>query len=531
MTDLYARISLRWKRIAFPTFALFIVLCPILQAQDVEIHQLDVGQGDAALVIVRQLSSPLSQGETERGSYNLLIDSGPKAKGRTVIVPYLRKLHIDTLNAVISTHYHADHIGGINEVLNSEVVLKCYDRGGSYDSKTFDNYVSLSGSRRATLSAGDTLLAVSFPNSSNRCFIICVASGGNILTYGYTGTSPVPIRSCSGDENSRSIAILLTYIANADTFKFFTAGDLTGNQESLLAKYDSFIRSISVMKISHHGSQTATNPDALQTFGPNAVFISCGDNNQYGHPHAEMLKTLDEQKSVEHIYQTERGANVSEKSIVSGNIIVKVYSNSTYTIITHGRLDTLHYIHRISSFLYLNRSENPLRKWSPVPLPRKLSSYSLRRFSESPLPIMDHRISKSPPTTGDGTFPTKSEPFSRVSFSSGSSSFGQAKEDEHTFFDLSTSASTASPPQSKSWTTLTVRSTSYIDGSITLYIRPPVYVQTISVLNILGTTLRRFSPKDYLGSVSISDNFNSGAYFILVKTSERIFVNKVLVPE
>jgi competence protein ComEC len=512
----------KYRPFILSILSVLIAAIPVGFAQDVEIHQFDVGQGDAALVIIRQPSSPLNKGETERGSYNLLIDSGPKGKGRKVIVPYLRKLHIDTLDAIISTHYHADHIGGVNEVLNSEVVLKCYDRGGSYDSKTFNGYVSLAGLRRTTLNAGDTLFAVSFPNSSNRCSIMCVASGGNILHCGYTGTS---------DENTNSIAILLTYIANADTFKFFTAGDLTGNQESLLAKYDSFIRNISVMKISHHGSQTATNLDALHSFAPKAVFISCGDNNQYGHPHAETLKTLDDQKSIEHVYQTERGANVGEKSIVSRNIIVKVYSNDTYTIITHGRLYTLHYNRGPSSLFYLKRLENPLRKWSSVPLPRALSSYSLRRFLQSPPQFVYHGILKSPPFTGNRTIPTKSEPFSRVSFSSGSSSFRQAKEDEHTLLYLNTSALTECPLQTESSTMHPIHSTSYVDGSITLSIRPPVYVKTISVLNILGTTLRRFSPRDYLGSVSISDNFNSGAYFILVKTSERIFVNKVLVPE
>lgn len=397
-----------------------IALCSMLHAQEIEIHQLDVSQGDAALVIVRQPGS----------AYNLLIDSGPKGKGRTVVVPYLRKLHIDTLDAIISTHYHADHIGGINEILNSEVVFKCCDRGGTYDSKTFESYVSLSGLKRSTLNVGDTLLTVTRANPSSKCSIICVTSGGNILNYGYTGTS---------DENTNSIAILLTYIVSIDTFRFLTAGDLTGSQESLLAKHNPFIHNMSVMKVSHHGSRTSTSPDALQSFSPDAVFISCGDDNQYGHPHAETLKTLDDQKSIEHVYQTERGCNVGKKSIVSGNIAVKVYPNGCYTIRTEDKLDSFHFNHRSSGQLL------------PEPREKTVDNKQLGWNSQ------------------------------------------------------------------------------YHDSAISLSIRPPVYVQTISVLNILGTTLRRFSPMEYLGSVSISDNFNSGAYFVLVKTRERIFVNKVLI--
>ena len=399
-------------------------------AQSLEIHQLDVGQGDAALVIVRQPAG--RELHSRPTAFTLLIDSGPKGKGRNVIVPYLRKLRIDAINAVVLTHYHNDHIGGVNEVLNSEVVLKCYDRGGSYDSKTFDSYVSISGLKRATLNAGDTLLAVSFPKSSAQCSIICVASGGNILNYGYTGTS---------DENTKSIAILLTYIVNADTFKFLTAGDLTASQESLLAIHDPFIHDLALLKISHHGSQTSTSPDVLQSFGSKAVFISCGDNNTYGHPHAETLMKLDDQKSIEHVYQTEQGDNIGEKSIVSGNIVIKVYPNGRYTIKTDRGLDSYHFGRKSSGHLL------------PTPHENTLDSGEL------------------------------------------------------------------------GW------KTQYHDSAISLSIRPPVYVQSISVPNILGTTLRRFNPMEYIGSVSINDNFNLGAYFVLVKTSRRIFVNKVLISE
>lgn len=423
--------------------SVFLVPSSVIHPQVIEIHQLDVGQGDAALIIIRQ---PVGREFDSRPSaFSLLIDSGPKGKGKKVIVPYLHKLGIDTLNAVLLTHYHADHIGGVSEVLSSEVVLKCYDRGGSYDSKAFDNYVSVAGPRRSTLKVGDTLFCTTIPctsipytsippspTPSIQCSIICVASGGNILNYGYTGTP---------DENTNSIGILLTYIVNTDTFKFLTAGDLTGTQESLLARYNPSIHNVSVMKVSHHGSQTATNPDALKSFAPKAVFISCGDNNQYGHPHAETLKTLDEQKSIEHIYQTEQGQNVGEKSTVSGNIAVKVYPNGRYTITTDRGSDPYH-------------------------LGRKMSGHLL--------PLQQDKMLEN---------------------------------------------------EQSGW------KTRYHDNIISLNISPPVYVQTISVLNILGTTLRRFSPMDYLGSVSISDNFHSGTYFVMIKTDTRATISKVIVEQ
>lgn len=409
----------------------YLLVCSTVSAQIVEIHQLDVGQGDAALVIIRQPAS----------TFNFLIDSGPKGKGRDLIVPYhLRSLGIDTLNAIIATHYHADHIGELSEVLNSEVVLKCYDRGESYNSKTFDNYVSEAAARRTSLHPGDTILFIRSGNS--RIALVCLASGGNILNYGYAGTD---------DENTKSIALLLTFVANADTFKFFTAGDILADQESLIAENNPSVHNLNVMKISHHGSRSSTSTDALKTFSPNAVLISCGNDNAYGHPDVETLEKLDSQQSIKFVYQTERGDNSARKSIIAGNIVLKVYPYGYYTIQTDHSIDTFHLNHKSTSLLESNSTD-------------------------------DHRV------VCQGSI-----------------------------------ASLAGSPSTIN--------TTFQDGTISITAAPPVYVQTVSVLNILGSPLRVFNPNNLIGSLSISDHFNAGAYFVSIKTAAGTFTNKILTTE
>src|SRR5207247_9618874 len=91
------------KRVALRCFALARALTGPISAQQLEIRFLDVGQGDAALI--------------RSGTKTLLID----AAGSAGVVSYLHAFHIDTIDLVIASHNHADHIGGLSGVLHSTV--------------------------------------------------------------------------------------------------------------------------------------------------------------------------------------------------------------------------------------------------------------------------------------------------------------------------------------------------------------------------------------------------------------------------
>src|SRR6266700_5099023 len=91
-----------------------------LAAQQLEIRFLDVGQGDAALI--------------RSGTKTLLIDAG----GSAGVVSYLRAFHIDTIDLVIASHNHADHIGGMTGVLQSAVVRFYMDNGVRHNTATYD---------------------------------------------------------------------------------------------------------------------------------------------------------------------------------------------------------------------------------------------------------------------------------------------------------------------------------------------------------------------------------------------------------
>jgi beta-lactamase superfamily II metal-dependent hydrolase len=178
-------------------------------AQIIEIHQLNVDQGDACFLKI--------------DTFKILIDGGNATKGNNIINPYLSALGISKLNFTLASHHHADHIGGLDEVIlrfNPDV---CYDRGESYSSYQFSEYITAVGPRRRTPAVAETLLNIS--NQHGKIVLSVFAVSGHIRRDGYAGTS---------DENTQSIALLLEFISiTQDTFKFFTAGDLYSKQEIL----------------------------------------------------------------------------------------------------------------------------------------------------------------------------------------------------------------------------------------------------------------------------------------------------------
>jgi len=306
------------------------------KAQIIEIHQLNVDQGDACFI--------------RADTFKILIDGGNATKGNNIINPYLTALGISKLNFTVASHHHADHIGGLDEVILSFNPDTCYDRGGSYSSAQFTEYISAVGPRRSTPAVAETLLNLITPNG--KITLSTLAVSGNLKNYGYAGTS---------DENTQSIALLLEFVStNQDTFKFFTAGDLYSKQESLLVVKNPELENTHLLKISHHGSSSSTPQILLDKLKPLAVFISVGENNSYGHPHPSTLLKLQNSESVRFIYQTTAGSHTITKSIIAGHITASVYDRF-FTI------KTSNYPDRIDTFYFsrdrtLNAEDEPFKK-------------------------------------------------------------------------------------------------------------------------------------------------------------------------
>jgi beta-lactamase superfamily II metal-dependent hydrolase len=321
LISLISSLPLRERIKVRGVFILLFLFFSISQGQIIEIHQLNIDQGDACFI--------------RADTFKILIDGANATKGNNIINPYLSALGINKLNFTIASHHHADHIGGLDEVIlrfNPDV---CYDRGESYSSYQFSEYITAVGPRRRTPAVAETLLNISNPHG--KIVLSVFAVSGHIRRDGYAGTS---------DENTQSIALLLEFVSTSqDTFKFFTAGDLYARQESILVVKNPELENVHLLKISHHGSSSSTPQILLDKLKPLAVFISCGENNSYGHPHPSTLLKLQNSESVRFIYQTTAGRNTTAKSIIAGHITTKVFDRF-FTITTSNnptRIDTFYF--------------------------------------------------------------------------------------------------------------------------------------------------------------------------------------------
>lgn len=216
-----------------------------------EVHFIDVGQGDSTLIIC--------DGEA------MLLDAGDNDKG-TLVQSYLLANDVDSLRYMIGTHPDADHIGGMDVILYKFDCDTVIMPDVSKDTATYRDVI-------------DTMKQKGYKNT--------LPVVGDTYTLGsavFTILSPV--RSYS-DVNNSSVAILLTY---GDT-RFLFTGDAKQEAEADILNTGISIQA-DVYKAGHHGSSTSSSEDFLRKVNPAYCVISCGEDNSYDHPHAEVLNSL-----------------------------------------------------------------------------------------------------------------------------------------------------------------------------------------------------------------------------------------------
>lgn len=266
-------------------------------AQDLRIYHFDVEQGDATLII-----SP--DGRT------LLFDAGNEGKGRDRVVPRLQALGVSSLDFTVLSHYDADHVGGLDEViLGGFAPVAAYDRGDNTTRNTIavQNYFNAAGPLRRTIQPGEII------NLGAEVIVECVAVNGVTSEGTSAGVT-------ADEENESSIALVVRY----RDFDYFIAGDLTGgglgtkDVESLVAPV---ARDVDVLHVGHHGSPTSTNQALVDRLKAEAAIISVGYSNTYGHPDQAVLDRLTAPSEMLAIWVANRGTpNMSSpKMIVAGN--------------------------------------------------------------------------------------------------------------------------------------------------------------------------------------------------------------------
>lgn len=218
---------------------------------DLEVHFIDVGQGDSVLLVCDGAS--------------MLIDAGENSCG-TKVADYVKYNGIDKLDFVVATHPDSDHIGGIDTVLKEipcDTVIMTDD---SKDTMTYEEVEDIIDKKN---------ISVERPVPKQTYELGCAT----VMIIG-----PIEERE---DFNNNSVALLVKHGEE----KFLFAGDAENEQLQDIAGLDVEIDA-DVYKVAHHGSSTSVNDEFLNKVSPDFAVISCGEGNEYGHPHSEVLNYL-----------------------------------------------------------------------------------------------------------------------------------------------------------------------------------------------------------------------------------------------
>lgn len=219
--------------------------------QDLRLVFIDVGQGDAALLIT-------PEGRT------ILVDAGRNAQP---VIAFLRANYVDTLDLVVVSHIHDDHMGGIPDVLGAVTVRNFMDNG-TPRARTYGRYL-------------DTVRA------SGARYLEATA---RTITLGSVPVRVLPppdarLRLARADQNNRSIGLLIQY----GLFRALLGGDSQRQEIGYWLQFDS-VPPVTVVKLSHHGSDNGTSLAWVERTGARIAVISVGRNG-YGHPGRHALAT------------------------------------------------------------------------------------------------------------------------------------------------------------------------------------------------------------------------------------------------
>ena len=259
-----------------------------------QVHFIDVGQGDATLIITPHGNAALidSGGSSEISDFDV---------GGRVVLPYLKHYNITKLDYLILTHGHKDHAGGAASIAASLPIRQIIVAKETPTSSICALAYSAKNRQLTTAYHGQTIILDGVKFYIEHAADFSKADRGNEV----------------------SNVVRISYGSHS----FLITGDLGAQGENSMIAQG--LASGDVLKVGHHGARTSTCADFIKIFAPKYAVISAGYANQFGHPHAETLARLSEQKIT--IYRTDRDGAVvfsSDGSALAVETFVKRQSGN-----------------------------------------------------------------------------------------------------------------------------------------------------------------------------------------------------------
>ena len=267
--------------LAILVVAAFVIYLKFFQADDedevyeipegvAEIHYIDIGQGDATLIMV--------------GGKNILIDTGEKStENENTLRTYLEERNVTDLEYFIITHFDSDHFGNALFVLENYNIKNVMIPDQTKTTKMYENFI-------AELEKHDEIN------------VICANDvvGDKINVGDLELNMLAPLKNNYKNSNDYSIC----FVARFGNTKFLFTGDAEETAlDDIDKKYAAKDLNCDVFQAGHHGSRNANTKALMDKATPSIIVISCGKDNSYGHPHAEAMALFEATNAT--IYRTD----------------------------------------------------------------------------------------------------------------------------------------------------------------------------------------------------------------------------------
>ena len=243
------------------------------EMEEAAIHIIDCGQGDSILI--------------QLGDSNVLID-GTTGSHAGQVLEYLHKQGIKSLDLMIVTHPHEDHIGGLDDVLGDMPVKQVLMK-------------RLTGSMVPTTKAYERLLKTIKANGS----MVTAAEPGQKITVGNGVFTVLGPAGDFEDLNNTSVVVKLDVGSGSALFM----GDAEKESETaLISRWYDILADVDVLKVGHHGSSTSSSAEFIRFVKPRYAAISVGEGNDYGHPDDVVLTRLEQADAI--VSRTDRDGTI-----------------------------------------------------------------------------------------------------------------------------------------------------------------------------------------------------------------------------
>lgn len=276
VVEFAAKLPRKWIVSSLLVTAILVwLIAATMPDDDLHVTFLDVGQGDAILI--------------EKGNQQVLVDGGPSPQAIVLGLSQQMPFWDRTIDLVISTHPHADHITGLLEVLKRYRVKEVLYVNSEYDSPIFDEWHNLITEKNIKHTEAESGQQITL---------------GEAVIEILNPPKPLLSGTKSDIDNNGIVARLrmggVSFLMTADT--------MWEAEVELIARRAGL--SSNVLKAGHHGSATSTSAEFLLVVNPNVAVISVGAKNDFGHPDKEVMARLVDQIGQVNIYRTDEHGKI-----------------------------------------------------------------------------------------------------------------------------------------------------------------------------------------------------------------------------